>query len=334
MARSVRIADKVLNRYGSRITDLVGGNLSGTSFQFYRGGDYRNASGFASPGQVNINRKYWRDMSRQERMGFLVHELTHVARGAKSGDREERLADAARYALVGNVGGWKASAEARRTAERKGWDSMETGAPRDGRGGGRRRNTWKNDASKVAPPALPGSSVVGYQAQRTGAYSNYTSIMAQIRQNIALAKANRMAAFADARRARISETAAAEGNAIERGVLGSSTDYANRAAAVANEAAAKVAARGEAAQAIGASRVEGIRAGNDLYSTLAQIQAARAAEMADIQNQAFYNNLFDRIRSQMRKRRGRSVNISPEVEAWRQQNPGRTIPAGPQPGRS
>ena len=71
-----RFANRLTRRYGTQITNLVGGNLSGVQFQF---GDTGGNAATAGGGMVTIGRDWWRGASGIERKGALVHELAHLA---------------------------------------------------------------------------------------------------------------------------------------------------------------------------------------------------------------------------------------------------------------
>ena len=112
--------------------------------------------------------------------------------------------------------------------------------PRAGRGRGRNRNSVVNNASK-APVVSPGSAV-NYGAQTANLQLVLAQRLAAMKAQAGLIRSDFLTAKAGARAEAVSGMASQVNTALDRGILGSSTDLAGRASVDAARAAA-VAAR-------------------------------------------------------------------------------------------
>lgn len=294
---------RVLGRYGSAIQRLVGGSsLGGTQFQFYRPGQVPNTStpegavGYAENGTVYINRGYWKDASRQDKRGFLVHELTHLSAGRSN--NEETVADAVRLALTGKgpqAGGWTPSADARKYARQQGWLGMTGGTDNNGpKAGNRNRDTVVNNNSKSGVPAPPVSSqsAVNYAAQQAQLRMQLAATLANLRSQAGVTRGQYVSTLGDIKAQRIADTAAAEGSALQSGTVGSSADLQNRAAAVTAAAGQRVDARMQRNLALIQLRQQGVQARTDYVQGVQGIAAQAAAEQAALANNELTNNLL------------------------------------------
>jgi hypothetical protein len=155
---------------------------------------------------------------------------------------------------------------------------------------GRARNTLINNNSRPAPAVSP-SVALGLGSQSAQNQYDFLARLAQLRQE----KANLRGAFISekgaAREDRIGGAVAAEADALQRGITGSSSDLSQRGAVVANEAervAAARAARGQGMLGVAQGRLE---ANSTYYRTNAEIDAQRRAEQAMMLVDEFSQNL-------------------------------------------
>jgi hypothetical protein len=300
-----RLARRVVRRYGTDITGLVGGNLNGATFKFGN-----TDVGETSGQQVTFSKDWWSNADQRDRRGALIHELTHVATRNQNlgGDAAgvawanngiEQGADAVRYALVGAHGiNQDTLGAAQHIARQSGWlgDNMGTGNGGPPNGNGRRkRDTLANNASKsggyTAPLSLGSGSQ--YSGQLAQARYDYLAQLAKLRQEVGLAKATKQQQFAVARTQRISDTSSAANAAADRGVYGSSIDMSGRAAAVSGETEARASAMLALQQAKLGAQSGALDARSGYYSTVSQVQAAMAADRAANTINAFQNDTFD-----------------------------------------
>jgi general stress protein YciG len=346
-------ARKVLRRYGDDIVRLVGGDLN--NVRFVRG-DVGVANADAGAGVITVDPDWLKSTNRVDFRGAIIHELTHVARGPDRnyntnkewGDRKEEIvADAVRYSLLGEKGGWDVSGKSRRFAEEKGWTNMagtqggQTGPslPGQGKFGGRMRNTmgnllshnqtnYKNPGGAAALPMLDPAATANYYNQLGGLYAEYQNQLQQLKLQRVGARAGFKSAIEQIKSDKVAGIAQAQGNAMERGVLGSSSDLSARAGVRGAAETARQQALMQRRLAVQGSYLQEQQAGISYYQNvqameadkLAQQQALLAAQLEAnaIQSGAEY-----------------SADTLREIyEAWMRQyrSPGSGRDSTPQPG--
>lgn len=306
---NVRRAGRQATRtYGSLIERITGGSLDHVRFR--PSGKVEVADASAQTGIVRVNPAYFAGTNRKDLMGALIHELTHVASdsGFGGGEREEVAADAVRFALLGNKGGWQASDEARRMANKKGWTDMAgPQLPGLGKTGGRLRNTLANlqshnktvvggpngptSAAHAAPQLSPGETAA-YYAQMQGLYQQYELQRAQLKQQRVGLRAGLREQVAGIRAEKVAALSGVENEAIERGVLGSSAELANRAGVRGEAAGAIAGAKRDMRMGLAESRLGDQQAAIGLYQGLSQLEAEKAARQQDLLAQQLQNNLI------------------------------------------
>lgn len=161
--------------------------------------------------------------------------------------------------------------------------------------GNRNRNTLVNNASKASPPAPPVSpqNAVQYGGQLAQLQYSLAQRLAALRAQKGLVQGQFAMDRAGAKALGISEMAAAVNNSLDRGLLNSSIDYAGRTDALAAKETAMQQALQTKLQGLLGIRTERLDAVNQYYAGLFEVQAAKAAERADLANQAFLQGLFD-----------------------------------------
>ena len=289
--------------FGQRIADLFGVEYTPVSVGVQRGlgearGDGRAAEGLN--GVVTFDKAWLRDASRRDVRGALIHETTHaLGVGQRYGNNLETYADYARYMLNPKEAPyWKPSDAVLAMAERRGDVATAPNRPKDGRGPGHRRNTGNNQRSgnggavpyTGAPPLPPGQSAA-FTGQMAAVQSQYTTALAAIRAQGGAVRGEFQGTMADIQAGRISGTVAAESNALQRGIVGSSADLGARAGVVANAAGQQVDARNAKLTALAGLRVSQMQAGTDYSMGIAGIQADKAAAQAELANQRFMNDM-------------------------------------------
>ncbi len=176
--------------------------------------------------------------------------------------------------------------------------------PRAGQGTGRFRRTLANNSSKqrpattgapVPPPPVDPSSAVAYGGQLAQLQLGLGARLAELRAQRGLVQGQFRQDKADIRAGRISGIAGAVGGAIESGILGGSADLEQRVGVEATAAAQMQQAIQAKVQGILGIKLGRIQATNDYYTGVYQIQAAKAAQQAELANQAFLNDLVMRL---------------------------------------
>lgn len=164
--------------------------------------------------------------------------------------------------------------------------------PRAGRGAGRFRNTLVNNASKN--PVVGPASGYGYGAELGQLGQNLLSTLAGLRAQKGLIAQQFATDKADARAARVAGAQATEADALQRGIVGGSADLGARAGVVAQH-------KTDVASAIQAKlagklglRQERLAAQNQYHTGVFDVLARKAAEEAEMANQAFLEDLVMR----------------------------------------
>lgn len=184
--------------------------------------------------------------------------------------------------------------------------------------GNRNRQTLRNNASKSAYPGgyqapVSSAGAVGYGDQLAAARYQYLSQLAALKAQRPQIAQQFGVAVTDARSAAVGNMAGAVGNALDRGVVGSSQDLANRSGVIAERQRAIADAQAQRATAkLGlAQQAMGLR--GDYYNQLASIQNAMAQEQMANTIMAFQNDQFDAMQQ----------NYQQVLQALRDQKSGR-----------
>lgn len=257
---------------------------------------------------IGFNPRALRGMSRREVRGVLAHELGHVASlGTNASDKTvEAYGDAVRARLgLGTGAGYGSRIEDRMTGlgnqqfkrlshalaggeYRQGMVSQMANAGVKNNGptvGNRNRNTTVNAASKAGPgtpPPVAPSSAMNYAAAAAASRMRLAAALGQLKQERGMVAAQYRVAKGQAFQQRVADTAAAEADALDRGGVGSSVDVQGRAAAVAAQGDAQVAARMDRNSAIMELRRQAMLAKNQYSSELQDLASQRAAEQLQI----------------------------------------------------
>lgn len=176
--------------------------------------------------------------------------------------------------------------------------------PRAGRSTGRANNTLVHNRSRlrapssaanVPPPPVSPSSAAAYGAQAAGLQLTLGAKLASLRAQRGILQGQFRMDKAQAKAAEIQGVTAAEGQAIDRGILGSSADLSARAGVKAQRAADVNAAIQQKVQGLLGIKLERINAANEFYTGMFDIQARKAAEQAELANQAFLQDMVMRL---------------------------------------
>lgn len=290
-----RLAQKTLDRYGAAIAQLLGVQQQAVNFVFdpnLQSGstDNRVAQGDAATGTVTLDRSWLKAASRQDVRGAVIHELAHTF-GAGS----ETQADYARWKLNPHEAGyWKPTAEVRAYDAPGEVPVTQPNGPRGAptRPGGRVRNTWMNQLSKATPPPLPPGAVASATSQMAALQQQYGAAVAGSRVAIGAARGTRKTALADIRANAIASMGASEGDALSRGIVGSSADLGARSGVLATAAGQKVDALNASAQDIALARIQEMQAQSDLNLGIAGVQSNLAAQQSELANQRYESDLL------------------------------------------
>lgn len=164
--------------------------------------------------------------------------------------------------------------------------------PRAGRGTGRFRNTLANNASKN--PVVGPSSGYQYGAELGMLGQNLLSTLAGLRAQKGLIAQQFATSKADARAARVAGAQSTEAAALASGTVGGSADLANRAGVVAQQKTDVAAAiQAKLAGKLGL-RQERLAAQNEYHTGVFDVMARKAAEEAEMANQAFLEDMVMR----------------------------------------
>lgn len=164
--------------------------------------------------------------------------------------------------------------------------------------GNRRRQTLRNNASKTNYPngyqaPVSSASAVGYGDQLAAARFQYLQQLAALKAQRPQIGQQYGLAVTDARTAAVSNMASTVGQALDRGVTGSSADLQNRAGVIAERQRAIANAQAERASAKLGLAQQAIGLRGDYYTTIAGIQNAMAQEQMANTIMAFQNDQFD-----------------------------------------
>jgi hypothetical protein len=305
----VRFARQVQKRYGDELSRLLGVPAANVTFTKDPTTDVAATRGTT----VGLNPSWFKTANRRDAMGAVVHELTHayqqVPGGTASGKAVEAIADAARAKLgLGSGSGYNSGLERRLTnlndnqfgrvsrglSEGNGLMPLKQPGPKAGRGPGHLRNTAANANSKAGAgvyAALAASQAQGYAAQASGLQSEYTKALMAIRQQRGQVKAQAITARAQVRDQAISDMGAAEGDASSRGILGSSVDATSRAGVLEARGAGLEDVAQQKFDALAQLRLQKFGAQTDLNTGLANLEASKGADLAELQVQRYQNGL-------------------------------------------
>ncbi len=200
--------------------------------------------------------------------------------------------------------------------------------PRAGRNRGRFRNTLLNNASKapVPPPLVSPSSATAYGGQLATLQSTLAARLAALRAQKGLIQGQFRMERAAVRSEQVAGMASAVNQALERGIVGSSIDAAQRIGVEAQAAtgiSAAIQARVQGLLGLRASRIE---AANEYYTGIYDVQARKAAEQAELATQALMNDLVMRLGDETV-----STANAPAATPLVGQTPGVTQPVGRTP---
>jgi hypothetical protein len=296
-----QFAQNVLRNYGSQITGMLGGSLKGTTFRLGDTGPGAVALTDAGSKTVTISRDWFHNASHHDRVGNLVYELSHVARGERayntnqdwSKRTETIIPEAVRLSLTGAAGiNPDSLAAARKLAAQRGWLGGDMAGPGSNQTGTRATNTLRNNKARYVNgmPALGPAAVAGLSSQMQGLTTNLAGAMALQKASIGAAKGTFTLAQQQARAAELQGVQSAQADALDRGMLGSSQDLENRAGAVAGFAGAKNANIAARAQAIEQAKYAGNQAIGEYYTGVGQVQADAASKQAELAIAAYQNN--------------------------------------------
>jgi hypothetical protein len=283
--RRLAFVNHLVEKYGTQVADLFNLNYQApTSVGVGKVSDGHGAES-SYGGGITFDRNFLKTTSRADLRGATIHELTHVEGAGYGKAKAETLADLARYHFNFGDPNWKPSAEVLAAAERRGVTPVaHPNGPRAGHGTGRNRNTTVNNASHGSaggPPApvSPGSAV-NYAGQMAQTQLNYFQQLAAIKAQGGQLRADFAMSKAQAQQAAIANMAHTEAGALDRGIVNSSIDLGQRTGVIAERTTAiqaAIAARQAGRLGLKTAR---LNAGNDYYTQMFQIQAAKAAEQA------------------------------------------------------
>lgn len=273
---------------------------------------------------MTFDPNYLASASRRDITGALIHEMTHAFQQVPGGTVKskfiEALADQARMRLgFGNGGGAGSSAEARLSRLNPeqfravagsmaagtftGSDMPQPNGPRQGptRPGGRARNTAMNARSKATPPPLPPGQADAFTQQLVALQSKYGAAVAGTKAALGTARGAFRSALGDIRANQIAGAAGAEGDALARGIVGSSSDLGARGAVIAEAAGAKVDALATRDAAMTDARLGLMTAQSDYQLGAAGVASAQAAAQSELANQRFENDMYDAQQTRFRQ---------------------------------
>jgi hypothetical protein len=122
--------------------------------------------------------------------------------------------------------------------------------------------------------------------------SQYSQQLAAIKLQAGSVRSQRVAAFADIKANRVQGAVAAEGDALSRGIVGSSADLGARAGVVAEAAGARVDARTASGTALAQLRINQMQANSDYSMGIAGVMADKAAAQAELANSRYQAGLI------------------------------------------
>lgn len=166
--------------------------------------------------------------------------------------------------------------------------------PRAGRTTGRQRMTLANLRSKQTYTGLPDPGfVAGYTSQMAALAQQYQSRLAALRGQTTNIKSQYAMNIEAARAQQVAGAVAAEGSAVERGVLGGSADVKNRIAVAAEASAMQQQAAVRKQSALAEVAASGMTASNQYLTALAALQADKAAAMANENSRLYAGGMMD-----------------------------------------
>lgn len=166
--------------------------------------------------------------------------------------------------------------------------------PRAGRTTGRQRMTLANLQSKQTYTALPDPGfIASYSSQLAALAQQYRTRLASLQQDKSLARSTYTQQLAQITGQEVGAAVSAEGQAVERGVLGGSADVKNRIAVKSQAELQQQEAAMRKQAALASIAESGMTASNQYMSALAALQAERAAATAGAQTTALYNGTID-----------------------------------------
>lgn len=176
---------------------------------------------------------------------------------------------------------------------------------------GRYRNTVVNNASKATPlPVVGPQSAVGYGAQEAQLTQSLYARLAQLKAEKGLVKSQFLQDRAAAQQTGIQAMASAVNRSLDTGMVGSSVDLAGRVGAVAARETAMQEAIQQRAYGMLGLKSGRITAMNEYYNGLFEVQARKAAEQAQMAQQAFLQDLVMRMNDEAAPRPSRT-NATP-----------------------
>lgn len=304
--QGLALIERIATKYGPDILSLLP-QAKGRSLSFSAENlEGRLAQGSFDTGEITFDRRFLRNATLADLRGATIHETTHAyGAGYGKAKRGETLADYARYKLNPHEAGyWNPSAAVQRfDANHPQGDNM-AGPGSNRTGAGSNKNTTINDYSKAPKPkpigalgsGVPGAAdpatYGGYATQVMGLQQRLAAAMAAKKQGIAGAQAQYALAKQQAAGSLVEGVTAAESNALQRGILGSSADLGGRAAAVTDAATAQQAALAERNQGIASQQVAAMGAVGEFYTGLgtAQFDVANAQSAQALQR--YQNDLL------------------------------------------
>lgn len=285
------LAQRLATKFGPKIANLLGLEsampTSITAGQL-RPGEMANS---VYGGGITFDKDFLKNTSRQDFRGALIHEMTHVEGGAYGHDaRAETMADYARYALNPRENPeWHPSAAVLAMAEKRG-DVGQPNGPRAGHTTGRNRNSLVNNAShgaQVGVPVVSPSSALSYGQQIADATQAKYAVLANIAQSKAALRSDWRTGMADVKLARKEGQVAAEGDALGRGIVGSSSDLASRSSVDSQSARAALDVMRTKSTGMLSLQQDRLTAQQTYLQQLYAVLAAKAAEQSGMAVDAF-----------------------------------------------
>ena len=310
---AIRFANRVTRKYGDQLSSLLGLDRQQVTFVKDPSTQIAETSGT----QISLNPAWFKGANRRDAAGAIVHELTHAYQNAPGSAYDqhsksyEAFADAARARLgFGHGSGYSSGLEQRYTnlndrrfarvagelAAGTGGFNVKQPGPTAGRSPGSRRNTGANANSKAgagAYAALSAAQAQGIASQAAGLQDAYTQALMAIKQQRGIVKGQAIQARAAARDQAVSDMGATEGDALQRGIQGSSVAAINQEGVIQARNAALIQANSAQGDALAQLRLQKLGAQSALNTGLSNLQAQQAAQEAELQVQRYQNGLVD-----------------------------------------
>lgn len=174
------------------------------------------------------------------------------------------------------------------------YETIGGSGPRAGRTTGRQRTTLSNLRSKQTYTALPDPGfIAGQTSQMAALAQQYQSRLAALQGQRANVRGSYLSTLANISGQEVAGAVAAEGSAVERGVLGGSADVKSRIAVKTEAEAMRQDAAMQKMQALTTIAESGVTASNQYMLELARLRAERAAATAQAQTSAYASGLVD-----------------------------------------